>query len=342
MRLLTTLYVTDHRARVSASHHSLTLIAGDGARSRVPLEALEAVVIIGHAQVTSDALASCAARRIRVTSMQGNGKIRFSLAGGIGGNVHLRLAQYRTADDEARSRDLSRWIVAGKLQNARRVLQRWSWDAQARERRRLNRLDASIAKRVERVATATGGDRIRGFEGEGTRIYFEGLRDHLQAAACPFPFESRNRRPPRDPVNAAMGFAYGLLLSEVSGAIEAVGLDPQVGFLHGIRPGRPSLGLDLLEEFRPSIADRFVAGMFTRRMLADEDFVSTTGGACYLTDEGRKRFMLAYEDFKLTQVTHSLLDRQVPRGALPLIQAILLARHLRGDLPAYPPFVMAG
>jgi CRISP-associated protein Cas1 len=155
-------------------------------------------------------------------------------------------------------------------------------------------------------------------------------------------FGSRTRRPPRDPVNAALGFAYGVLLTEVAGAVEALGLDPQVGFLHGVRPGRPSLALDLLEELRPSVADRFVAGLLTRRMLVESDFVRTAGGACYLTDDGRRKFLAAYEEFKSSEVVHPLLDRRIPRSAVPVVQATLLARHLRGDLPAYPPYVAEG
>ncbi len=339
MRLLTSLYVTDHRARLSARHGSLLVVNGDGSRSRVPLEALEAVVLVGHAQMTSEAIAACAARHVRVASLQGNGRVRYVLGGGLGGNVHLRLAQYRTADDPERCLAISRWIVAGKLQNARRMLRRWAWDAPAGRRHRLERLEASIGERLSWLPEVEDGDTARGFEGEGTRLYFEGLREHLLGTGCELVFEARSRRPPRDPVNAALSFTYGLLLTEITGALEAVGLDPQVGYLHGIRPGRPSLALDLMEEFRPTHADRFVVGMITHRVLTADDFVTTTGGACYLSESGRKKVIETYEAYKVEEVTHPLLGREVPRGALPTVQAILMARHLRGDLPAYPPFV---
>ncbi len=176
MRLLTSLYVTDHRARLSARHGSLMVVNGDGSRSRVPLEALEAVVLVGHAQMTSEAVAACAARHVRVASLQGNSRVRYVLGGGLSGNVHLRLAQYRAADDPGRCLSISRWIVAGKLQNARRMLRRWAWDASQGRRHRLERLEASIAERLSWLPEVGDGDTARGFEGEATRLYFEGLK----------------------------------------------------------------------------------------------------------------------------------------------------------------------
>ncbi len=343
MRLLNTLYVTEHQTRVTCDHRSLVVSHEAIGRSRVPLEALEAVVLLGHAQVTSQALAACAKRRIRVASIQSNGKLRFVVGGAVGGNVHLRLAQYRAAENRERCVEVARWIVAGKLQNARAMLRRWAGDAHSGHlRRRLNRFESAIGERASGVADVSSGDTIRGFEGEGARIYFLGMRHHLRASECAMPFETRTRRPPRDAVNAALSFAYGLLLSEVVGAIEAVGLDPQVGFLHGVRSGRPSLALDLLEELRPSVADRFVVGLLTRQMVGEMDFVTRMGGACYLSDGARRKFLDAWEGFKAAETRHRILNRLVPRGSLPLIQAIVLARHLRGDLPAYPPYVMDG
>lgn len=298
MRLLTCLYVTDHRARISARHGSLLVVNGDGSRSRVPLEALEAVVLVGHAQMTSEAIAACATRHVRVASLQGNGKVLYMLAGGAGGNVHLRLAQYRAAQDQERCLNIARWIVAGKLQNARRMLRRWSWDAPPRPRRRLEQLAASILALLSRLPEVCDGDTARGYEGEATRLYFEGMREHLMTAGCQLGFGARNRRPPRDPVNASLSFTYGLLLTEITGAAEAVGLDPQIGYLHCIRSGRPSLALDLMEEFRPAHTDRFVVGLLTRRVLSTEDFVTTAGGACYLSEQGRRKVIEGYEAYK--------------------------------------------
>lgn len=341
MRVLSCLYVLEHGARVSADHGSLLVTNRDGSRTRVPQEALEAVVLLGNSQVTAEALAACVRRGIRVAALRRNGAVRFLVGGPTSGNVYLRLAQVRAADDPTRRAAIARWIVAGKLQNYRRLLQRWSWDADRLGQAHLGALQESIAERIRNLSGVDDGDRLRGIEGDATRLFFKGLAHHLDACRVPFRFSARVRRPPRDPVNALLGFVYSLVLAEVIGGIEAVGLDPQIGFLHGVRPGRPSLGLDLMEEFRPAIADRFVAGLFARHMLEPAHFVTTPGQACYLSDDGRRKVLEAYEEHRSGLVVHPLLDRSVARAALPSIQA-LLARHLRGDLPAYPPFVMAG
>lgn len=340
MRLLTTLYITDHRARVGVQSSALMVAQGDGARMRVPLEALQTVVLACNAQITSEAMAACVRHHVGVTSVRRNGAIRFALRGGISGNVHLRVAQVRAADDPDRVSQIARWLVAGKLQNLRLMLQRWSWDANTPTKRALRRIATMIEDRVAALAAAGDTNAIRGYEGDGTRIYFRGLRLHLAASGSALTFDRRNRRPPRDPINALLSFAYGIVLGEVAGALDSVGLDPQIGFLHGIRAGRPSLALDLVEELRPAVADRFVVGLATRGVLSDADFLHTTGGACYLTDDGRAKFFEAYEQFKSAEVPHRLLGRSLPRASLPVVQATLLARYLRGDLPAYPPYVM--
>ncbi|HEX9775944.1 MAG TPA: CRISPR-associated endonuclease Cas1 [Actinomycetota bacterium] len=341
MRLLNCLYVLEHGTRISSHHGALMVTKRDGSKSRVPLEAIEAMVLLGAAQVTSEAIEACVNRKVRVAALRRSGKVRFVIGGPTSGNVYLRVAQQQVAQDPPRRAAIARWVVAGKLQNYRKLLRRWSWDASLLARVHLTDLEDRIGLRIGRLEGQEDGDRIRGIEGDGTRLYFKGLAHHLDAHGSEFPFLGRQRRPPRDPVNAMLGFVYGLVLTEVVGACEAAGLDPQIGFLHGVRPGRPSLALDLLEEFRPALADRFVAGLFTRRMLRVHDFVFTAGGACYLTDEARRRVIEAYEAIKSESVVHRLLGREVIRATLPSLQAILMARHLRGDLPAYPPFVLA-
>ncbi len=340
MHLLTSLYVSDHQARVGVQRGALIVQGKEGKRTRVPLEAIEAVVLLGHGQVSSDALAECARRRIRVSALTRTGRLRFTVGGPTSGNVHLRLAQLRASDDAAHRATIAQNVVAGKLQNCRRMLKRWSWDASALERRHLDELVERIAQRIEKVPTAMG-DRLLGIEGDAARLYFSGLGHHLDQARVPTPFIARNRRPPRDPVNCLLSFTYGLLTAEIVGALEAMGLDPQIGFLHTVRPGRPALALDLLEELRPSYADRFVVGVLTRKRVSSESFVRGAGGACYLSDEGRRIVIDAYERFKQDDVEHPLLGRRIPRATLPSVQAVLLARHLRGDLPGYPPYLLA-
>lgn len=340
MHLLTTLYVTDHRARISASGTTLVLSAPDGRRSRIPLNALEAVLLLGHAQVTSDALAVCANRQIRIVALSRSGKVRFMVGGATGGSVHLRLAQYRTAADADQALAISRAIVAGKLQNARRVLRQWSASGESLERSHLGDIVTTLEERLSRLPSTRDGDHIRGIEGDAARLYFQGLGHHLSASGVGLPFLSRTRRPPRDPVNAVLSFAYALLVAKMCGALESVGLDPQVGYLHGVRSGRPSLALDLIEELRPAFADRVAMRLLTRRQLTKEDF-TMAGGACYMTDQGRGVFVDAFEEFMGEEVDHPLLRRSMPRHAVPTVQATLMARHLRGDLTSYPPYLLA-
>ncbi len=296
-------------------------------------------MILGGAQISTQAMAACAEHGVRVASLRRSGKVRFVLGGPTSGNVHLRLAQYRNALDLEQTENIARCIVAGKLQNCRRLLIRWSWDAQDVDRSVLEADRRGVEQGINSLAMARDGDHIRGIEGDGSRRYFKGMRTHLWGRSQLSGFTARTRRPPRDPTNALLSFVYGLLLTEVIGALETVGLDPQVGYLHGVRPGRPSLGLDLLEEFRPSIADRFVVRAISRGQKRTEHFVSRPGGACYLNEQGRRVVLSNYETFKGEEVEHPLLGRDVPRWTLPSIQATLMARHLRDDMEAYPSYV---
>jgi len=340
LRYLTTLYINDHRARISLQKRALIVAGGEGTRTRIPLNELESVVLVGNAQVSTQALAACAAARVKVSSLSRGGKVQWSTTGPTTGNVHLRVAQCHASERDGDRLALARWFVAGKLQNGRRLLKQWASDGQDSERKHLLYLQGIVEERLANLSNAHDGDKIRGIEGDGTRVLFKGMRRHLHERGAAFEFETRNRRPPRDPVNALLGFVYGLLLAEVTGALESVGLDPQIGFLHGLRPGRPSLALDLIEEFRPSVAERFVSRLLCRRQVGPDHFVVTAGGACYLNDDGRPVVLKAYDEFKSASIRHPLLSGELPRSALPIVQATLLARYLRGDLDAYAPYVM--
>lgn len=341
MRVLNTLYVREHRARIGLQKYALIVSVGDR-KTRVPLESIEGVVLLGSGQITSDALAACVERGVRVCALRRNGKLRFVVGGPVSGNVHLRLAQMRAASDVQRALVIAKWFVAGKLQNYRRMLLRWSWDVDAVTAGHLRAQADIVTTRLAGLASAATGDAVRGTEGDATRRYFKGLAARLDATGAGLHFAGRNRRPPRDPVNALMSFLYGVVLGELVGALDAVGLDPQVGFLHGVRSGRPALALDLLEEFRPASADRLAVRLIARRQIRGEHFRVTPGGACYLTDAGRAAVLASYESFRDEEVPHVLIDRTVPRWSLPSLQATLVARHIRGDIPAYPPFLIAG
>lgn len=337
---MNTLYVRSHEARIGVQKDALIITDPQTGWRRIPLAALEGVVILGNGQISTQALAKCVENNVRVCVLRRGGGLRFAVGGPASGNVHLRVAQLRCYEDVLAKAVLSRTIVAGKLQNCRLLLKRWASDAEGADKATLNLLEQRVADRLATLLDATSGASIRGVEGDGTRWYLQGLAVHLADQEPEFRYSGRTRRPPRDPVNALLSFAYALLLTEIVGAVNAIGLDPQIGFLHDVRSGRPSLGLDLLEEFRPAFGDRFAVRLLKLGILHGSHFVRTLGGACYLTDEGRDIFLKEYESFKDEEVYHPVLDRRLPRWMLAPVQATLLARHLRGDLPAYPPFLM--
>lgn len=337
MRYLNTVYLAGYGGKLTRAKGSL-VFARDGLKQRIPLDGIDAVVILGAAEVTVDALAACANEGVRVAALKRSGALRFSVQPPQGGNVQLRVAQAEAALDESRTLQLAKTFVAAKLQSCRRVVLRWARDEPLRGSSFLTEWSDTIARRLERLPSAATGDQVRGIEGDAARAYFAAMGHVLSHG--PFPFLARNRRPPRDPVNAMLSFCYGLLVTEVEGAVQAAGLDHQVGFLHRARSGRPSLALDMTEELRP-LADRFVVRLLRRRELSPTDFVVTPGGACFLGDEARSRVIRYWEHDKAVLIPHAVMRRPVERWTLPTVQATLLARHLRRDLPAYPPFVLA-
>ena len=337
MRYLSTVYVREHRAKISYRRGSLLVSSPEG-KQRVPLEGIEGVVLLGGAQITTEALGACVARNVRVASLKRNGAIRFVVGGPTGGNVHLRSALYAAVSDPDHSIALSRVIVAGKLQNSRRVVDRWARDERdSGASDHLRGRAELIGSRISRLSSARTADHVRGIEGDAARIYFGAVKQILMTSHLDF--AARSRRPPRDPVNAMLGYCYGLLVTELVGAIDAVGLDHQMGFFHRPRSGRPSLALDLAEEFRP-LVDRFVVTLVRRRQVGPDSFIRTPGGAVYLHDDTRVELVKWWESQKDVDYYHGALGHSVQRWALPSVQATLLARHLRGDLPVYPPFLI--
>ena len=336
MRYLNTLYITRYRAKINYRRGSLIVVDPEGKR-RIPLEELESVVLFAG-QITTDAIAECVRRHIRVVALTRGGRIRFIVGGPTTGNVHLRISQYSTSTSVNRKLALCRVLVAAKLRSTTHVLSRWSRDhpdlAIATD---LSQRARQITQCIERLSVAPTPDHVRGIEGDAARLHFGGISRILARGLLRF--STRTRRPPRDPVNAALSFCYSLVVTEGSGACDAVGLDPQIGFLHVPRSGRPSLALDLAEELRP-IVDRFVVGIVRRRQLSISDFTTTPGGAVYLNDKGRRRLLRYWEEHKNVEYHHPILRREVGRWALPTVQATLMARYLRGDLTDYPPFLL--
>lgn len=338
MRYLSTVYVRNDRARIRHRSGSLLVAAPEGSQ-RIPLEGIDSLMILGGAQITTQALDACVGLGVRVAALKRSGALRFVVSGQTGGNVHLRTALFRTVIDEDSSLELAKAVVAAKLQNSRRVVERWARDEKCSGKSGgLSARATQVRDRISRLIEAKTSDQVRGIEGDAARIYFRALGEVV--APSGLHFSGRTRRPPRDPVNALLGFCYGLLVTELIGATESVGLDHQIGFFHRPRAGRPSLALDLTEELR-ALTDRFVVSLVRRKQLTVDAFDVTPGGAVYLSDEGRAKLLKAWEAHKDTELDHPLLGRRVGRWALPSVQATLLARHLRGDIPSYPPFVLS-
>jgi len=281
----------------------------------------------------------CAERGIGISFLTERGRFLARVQGPVSGNVLLRREQYRRADVPARVAELARSFVAAKIANCRRVLQRALRDHREKApTRQLAAAVGALARRLADLDTATSVNSVRGIEGDAAQIYF-GVFPHLLVGADDgFSFEKRSRRPPTDRVNALLSFVYTLLVHDAASALEAVGLDPQVGFLHRDRPGRPGLALDIMEEFRPVLADRFVLSLINRKQLHSAGFERRETGGVYMSDATRKTVLVAYQERKQEEITHPFLREKTTVGMLVHLQALLLARHLRGDLDGYPPF----
>ncbi|MBS0456665.1 MAG: type I-C CRISPR-associated endonuclease Cas1 [Proteobacteria bacterium] len=340
--LLNTLYVMTEGSYLRLDNDTVRVDVERETRLRVPLHHLGGIVTLGDDVLISPALLGrCAESGISVTLLDRNGRFRARIEGPVGGNVLLRRAQHAASGDPARCLELSRHIVAGKLRNCRTVLLRGAREAKSDDDR--SALDAAVQKfdaSLRAIGTAATLDAARGVEGEAARTYFTAINHAIRTdARADFALDGRSRRPPRDPFNALLSFLYTLLTHDCRSALETVGLDPQVGFLHVLRPGRPALALDLVEEFRSVVADRMALTLVNRGQLKAADFRKTEGGGVLLADEARKTIGIAWQEKKRETLTHPLLESEVPIGLLPQIQARLLARTLRGDMQAYLPFV---
>jgi CRISPR-associated protein Cas1 len=339
-QLLNTLFVLTQGAYLHVDHETIKVELEGKTHLQVPVHHLGAVVCFGNIMVSPALMYRCAEDGRSLVFLDRGGRFKARLEGPVSGNVLLRIAQHRAYDKPEEALGIAKDMAAGKLQNARQVLLRAARQQEegvaAQELRKAAEAHASVLERLEKEK---GLDTVRGREGEAALAYFSVFQHLIMEDAEIFHFSGRNRRPPRDPVNALLSFIYALLLTDCVAAAEGVGLDPQVGFLHAVRPGRPSLGLDLMEELRPIVADRLALTLINRRQIKKEHFEERPGGAVLLNDEGRRLVVVAYQQRKQEEVTHPLLERPLPRGLIPHVQARLLARKLRGDLEEYVPFV---
>lgn len=342
-RQLNTLYVSTEGAWLKKDGANIVMQVEGAERARLPAHMLESLVCIGRVLVSSPLLGYCAEQGISVCYLTQHGKFLARVEGPVSGNVLLRREQYRRSDDRPRCAAIVRNVLLGKVHNQRVVIGRALRDHGAgldeAAHSELTQVRKRLQRILDRLLQETDLDVMRGLEGDAAQIYFSVFCQLLRTNGTVLRFSGRSRRPPTDPVNAVLSFLYTLLTHDCRSALETVGLDPAVGFLHRDRPGRPSLALDLMEEFRAVLADRLTLSLLNRRQVNERDFVTLDNGAVSLKDDARKTVLTAYQERKREELRHPLLEDQVPIGLLPAIQAQLLARHLRGDLEAYPPFL---
>ena len=340
MQLLNTLYLTTPDTYLRLDNDTLRVEVDHETRLRVPLHHLSAVVCFGHISLSAPLMHRLAEEGIALVLLDDNGRFKARLEGAVSGNVMLRQAQFQRVADATFTLDMARACVAGKIKNTRQVLLRGAREAKSDdEAKTLARLADDLAASLRALPAAASLDALRGLEGEAARQYFSGLSllvrpDQREA----FAMDGRTRRPPRDRFNAVLSFLYAMWMNDCRSALEAAGLDPQVGFLHALRPGRAALALDLMEEFRPW-ADRLALTLINRGQLAANDFVLREGGGVSLQPDARKTVVVAYQERKKDEINHPLLAQSVPLGLVPLVQARLLARALRDDAAPYVPFV---
>lgn len=339
-KLLNTVYVTTEGASLRKDGENLVAEVEGSERARVPFHMLGALVVFGAIYISPALIGACAAAGITVTMLDRVGRFQARVEGPVAGNVLLRRAQYLTSD---RPEEVVRSIVTAKVANQRAVLRRalrdYGGEFGPAEAGRLSNVTDRLARIVRRVNLAgLNLEKLRGAEGEAANLYFSVFDMLIRSADTELRFRGRSRRPPLDPINALLSFLYTLLTHDCRSAAESVGLDPAVGFLHRDRPGRPSLALDLMEELRPALADRLALSLVNRQQLRANDFEQRDGGAVWLSDAGRKTVLTAWQERKKQERQHPFLGEAAPLGLVPFLQAQLLARHLRGDLDAYPPW----
>jgi CRISPR-associated protein Cas1 len=338
-RLLNTLYITTPEAHLCRENETLVVRVESETKLQVPAIGLEGIVCCASTGMTPGCMELCADKGIGVTFLDHRDQFMARVGGPVCGNILLRKEQYRRSDDPAKAAVIARSFVIGKVANCRTALMR-----AARERgpgpsaESLSKAADGLARIIDELSAASDLELVRGKEGEAGHAYFS-VFDHLISAQKQgFAFAGRSRRPPMDAVNALLSFVYTLLAHDCATACETVGLDPQAGFLHADRPGRPGLALDLMEEFRPVLADRLVVSLINRQQIRPAGFKTSESGAVIMSDETRKTVLVAWQERKREEIVHPFTDEKMAVGLLPHIQARLLARHLRGDIDGYPPF----
>lgn len=338
--LLNTLFVTSEDLYLSLDGENVVANRDRREVARYPLHTLSGIVSFSYSGASPALMGACAERDVSMAFCTPRGRFLARVSGERSGNVLLRRTQYRVADDPGSCCQIARSMIFGKIYNSRWSVERTRRDHGLRvDDAALARVSAQMKELLPQIAAETDLSSLRGLEGAQATAYFR-VFDHLILGEKPlFSFQVRSRRPPMDPVNALLSFAYSLLANDCASALESVGLDPYVGFLHRDRPGRTSLALDLMEELRPCLADRFVLTLINNRMISQHSFDFRENGAVFLNDSGRRTFLQHWQERKRETITHPYLKEKLPWGLVPYIQALLLSRTLQGDLEDYPPFL---
>lgn len=339
-KLMNTLYVTSPNAYLSLDGENVVVIVEETEKIRVPFHNLEGIVTFGYTGASPALMGQCAKRNIALTFLTHHGRFLARVVGESRGNVVLRREQYRMADQEDKSLEIAKNCITGKVFNARSVINRTLRDhGQRIDGERFKAVSNQLYNALTLIRDASSLEELRGQEGEAASRYFSLMDDLILQQKTDFYFHCRNKRPPLDNVNAMLSFVYTLLAHDVAAALETVGLDSYVGFLHTDRPGRASLALDIMEELRSVFADRFVISLINKRMIHGNGFEKQENGAVIMKDETRKEILRNWQERKQDKIKHPFLEETIEWGLVPHVQAMLLARFIRGDLDGYPPFL---
>lgn len=339
-KLLNTLFITSEDCYLALEGENVTAYREEEKVGQFPLHTLESIVTFSYKGASPALMGACARRGINFCFMTPRGRFLARTVGESHGNVLLRKEQFRISDDEERSCLIARNCIFGKVFNSRWSIERTIRDhAMRADTEKLKKVSVKLKNSLPMIRTETMLEILRGLEGETAKLYFSVLDELILNQKESFFFRERSRRPPRDRLNALLSFAYTILANDCASALESVGLDSYVGFLHRERPGRKSLALDIMEELRPVMADRFVITLINNRIIKEDHFEIQENGAVLMTDEGRKVFLSRYQNRKREKLTHPYLGDKIVWGLVPYVQALLLARYIRGDLDEYPVFL---
>lgn len=339
-KLLNTLYVTSENSYLSLDGENVVVLEDKEERGRVPLHNLEGIVCFGYRGTSPALMGACAERNISLCYLTPQGKFLARISGRVKGNVILRQQQYTSRNDPEISLEIAKYCILGKVYNARWVLERALRDhAMQIDAEKVKNASVFLKNSLFHIQNAESKEQLRGYEGEAASVYFGVFNELILQQKKEFVFRGRNRRPPMDKVNALLSFVYTLLTNSITSALEMVGLDPYVGYFHTDRPGRVSLSLDMIEEFRAILADRFVLTLINKKIVSGKNFSVKENGAVLMDDELRKKVLTEWQNKKKETITHPYLKEKVEWGMVPYVQAMLLARYLRGDLDGYPVFL---